>query len=235
MPPWPGREQLNPGGGGGRSSRPGSPPPGQPLRESAARAGELGGCGRGSAGVAIARRPHWTLSGTELRQFVIALARGPDVWTPHVNHADDARVFELIWNDADVHAWVICWSEDRAPDFTTLTSPRRRSQSSRGRRARSVCDPRPSLEPSSRVRGSTYGRQRSTASGMQARSLPSRSTRTHRRLAQRRLLRRRQESFCVSCSRSRKSCAPSSARTTSTGRSGIAARLPAFPAQSRSG
>jgi hypothetical protein len=54
---------------------------------------------------------------------VIALARGPDVWTPHVNHADDARVFELIWNDADVHAWVICWSEDRAPDFTTLTSP----------------------------------------------------------------------------------------------------------------
>jgi hypothetical protein len=36
---------------------------------------------------------------------------------PHVNHADDARVFELIWDDEDVKAWVICWSEDQGTGF----------------------------------------------------------------------------------------------------------------------
>ena len=53
----------------------------------------------------------------ELEQFVAALAAAPDRWRRHVRHCDDARVYELIWDDEDVNAWVICWSEDQDTGF----------------------------------------------------------------------------------------------------------------------
>ena len=34
-----------------------------------------------------------------------------------MRHADDARVYEQIWDDEDVNAWVICWSEDQDTGF----------------------------------------------------------------------------------------------------------------------
>jgi quercetin dioxygenase-like cupin family protein len=49
----------------------------------------------------------------ELEQFVANLAAAPERWQHHVRHSDDVRVYELIWDDVDVNAWVICWSEDQ--------------------------------------------------------------------------------------------------------------------------
>jgi hypothetical protein len=53
----------------------------------------------------------------ELEQFVAGLAESPERWQHHVRHHDDARVYELIWDDEDVNAWVICWSEDQDTGF----------------------------------------------------------------------------------------------------------------------
>jgi mannose-6-phosphate isomerase-like protein (cupin superfamily) len=53
----------------------------------------------------------------ELERFVAALASSPERWAQHVRHACDARVYEQIWDDEDVNAWVICWSEDQDTGF----------------------------------------------------------------------------------------------------------------------
>jgi mannose-6-phosphate isomerase-like protein (cupin superfamily) len=53
----------------------------------------------------------------ELEQFASNLADSPNLWEHLVRHADDARVYELIWDDEDVNAWVICWSEDQDTGF----------------------------------------------------------------------------------------------------------------------
>jgi quercetin dioxygenase-like cupin family protein len=53
----------------------------------------------------------------ELEQFVAALAASPEQWQHLVRHSEDVRVYELIWDDADVNAWVICWSEDQDTGF----------------------------------------------------------------------------------------------------------------------
>jgi quercetin dioxygenase-like cupin family protein len=58
-----------------------------------------------------------SLSLDELEHFATALARSPDRWHHLVRHADDARVYEQIWDDDDVNAWVICWSEDQDTGF----------------------------------------------------------------------------------------------------------------------
>jgi quercetin dioxygenase-like cupin family protein len=34
-----------------------------------------------------------------------------------VRHSDDIRVYELIWDDEDVNAWVICWTHDQDTGF----------------------------------------------------------------------------------------------------------------------
>jgi mannose-6-phosphate isomerase-like protein (cupin superfamily) len=34
-----------------------------------------------------------------------------------VRHSDDMRVYEQIWDDEGVNAWVICWSEDQDTGF----------------------------------------------------------------------------------------------------------------------
>src|SRR5205085_7846384 len=49
----------------------------------------------------------------ELERFATALAGAPERWEPLVRHAGEERVYEQIWDDPDVNAWVICWSEDQ--------------------------------------------------------------------------------------------------------------------------
>jgi mannose-6-phosphate isomerase-like protein (cupin superfamily) len=58
-----------------------------------------------------------SLSSEELERFVTLLAAWPEFWRKHVRHSDDVRVYEQIWVDEDVNAWVICWSEDQDTGF----------------------------------------------------------------------------------------------------------------------
>ena len=48
-----------------------------------------------------------------LERFVADLVRRPERWRHAIRHASDVRVYEQIWNDEQVNAWVICWSEDQ--------------------------------------------------------------------------------------------------------------------------
>jgi uncharacterized RmlC-like cupin family protein len=54
---------------------------------------------------------------SELDLFVVNLVAARHRWEQHVRHTGDARVFEQIWDDAHVNAWVICWSEDQDTGF----------------------------------------------------------------------------------------------------------------------
>jgi mannose-6-phosphate isomerase-like protein (cupin superfamily) len=58
-----------------------------------------------------------SLSVTELKRFAAGLAASPERWGHLVRHAEDVRVYEQIWDDEDVNAWVICWSEDQDTGF----------------------------------------------------------------------------------------------------------------------
>jgi mannose-6-phosphate isomerase-like protein (cupin superfamily) len=58
-----------------------------------------------------------SLTPEELHRFVTLLAAWPEFWRKHVRHSDDVRVYEQIWDDEDVNAWVICWSEDQDTGF----------------------------------------------------------------------------------------------------------------------
>jgi mannose-6-phosphate isomerase-like protein (cupin superfamily) len=58
-----------------------------------------------------------SLTLTELALFTAELAESPERWGHLVRHSDDARVYEQIWDDDDVNAWVICWSEDQDTGF----------------------------------------------------------------------------------------------------------------------
>lgn len=58
-----------------------------------------------------------SLTMLELERFVRSLAAAPERWSPHVRHESDVRVYEQIWADEDVNAWVICWSEDQDTGF----------------------------------------------------------------------------------------------------------------------
>jgi mannose-6-phosphate isomerase-like protein (cupin superfamily) len=53
------------------------------------------------------------LTPDELERFAAALARAPARWAHLVRHARDERVYAQIWDEKDVNAWVISWSEDQ--------------------------------------------------------------------------------------------------------------------------
>jgi hypothetical protein len=57
-----------------------------------------------------------SLSIPELERFAAVLAAMPERWRHLVRH-DDIRVYEQIWDDRDVNAWLICWSEDSDTGF----------------------------------------------------------------------------------------------------------------------
>ena len=58
-----------------------------------------------------------SLSIAELKALAADLAAAPQRWQHLVRHTDDVRVYEQIWDDEDVNAWVICWSEDQDTGF----------------------------------------------------------------------------------------------------------------------
>jgi mannose-6-phosphate isomerase-like protein (cupin superfamily) len=53
----------------------------------------------------------------ELERFVVELANSPERWEHLVRHIDDLRVYEQIWDEEQVNAWVICWSTDQDTGF----------------------------------------------------------------------------------------------------------------------
>src|SRR5947199_49097 len=53
----------------------------------------------------------------ELEQFVGSLVASPERWAHLVRHCSDVRVYEQIWDDENVNAWLICWSEDQDTGF----------------------------------------------------------------------------------------------------------------------
>jgi quercetin dioxygenase-like cupin family protein len=53
----------------------------------------------------------------DLERFVDGLAATPRQWRHLVRHSLDGRVYEQIWDDEDVNAWLICWSEDQDTGF----------------------------------------------------------------------------------------------------------------------
>ncbi len=57
-----------------------------------------------------------TLSIAALESFAAGLAATPERWQHLVRH-DTTRVYEQIWGDEDVNAWVICWSQDSDTGF----------------------------------------------------------------------------------------------------------------------
>jgi len=58
-----------------------------------------------------------SLTNAELERFVADLAARPELWQQFVTHADYARGFEQIWDDEDVNAWLICWSDGHDTGF----------------------------------------------------------------------------------------------------------------------
>jgi quercetin dioxygenase-like cupin family protein len=58
-----------------------------------------------------------SLTLAELARFATELAKSPEHWRHRVRHSEDARVYEQIWDDDEVNAWVICWSEDQDTGF----------------------------------------------------------------------------------------------------------------------
>jgi quercetin dioxygenase-like cupin family protein len=66
---------------------------------------------RGDAGRGV------SLSSDELERFVAGLAARPEEWLRFVTHAGDARAYEQIWEDEEVNAWLICWSDGQDTGF----------------------------------------------------------------------------------------------------------------------
>ena len=58
-----------------------------------------------------------SLTTEQLERFVATLAGSPEQWRHLVRHSCDARVYEQIWDDDHVNAWVICWCEDQDTGF----------------------------------------------------------------------------------------------------------------------
>jgi hypothetical protein len=58
-----------------------------------------------------------SLNSTELRDFAARLADEPERWAHVLDGDSSERVFELIWDDEDVNAWVIVWNEDSDTGF----------------------------------------------------------------------------------------------------------------------
>jgi quercetin dioxygenase-like cupin family protein len=58
-----------------------------------------------------------SLTPAQLERFVAELVTAPERWRHAIRHASDVRVYERIWDDEEVNAWVICWSEDQDTGF----------------------------------------------------------------------------------------------------------------------
>jgi hypothetical protein len=64
------------------------------------------------------RRPYGRdLSADELERFVCDLAGCPELWIDLVKHDRTQRVYEELFSDDHVTAWLICWMEDHDTGF----------------------------------------------------------------------------------------------------------------------
>jgi Cysteine dioxygenase type I len=64
------------------------------------------------------RRPYGRdLSAVELESFVSDLARCPELWIDLVKHDRTQRVYEELFSDNHVTAWLICWMENHDTGF----------------------------------------------------------------------------------------------------------------------
>lgn len=57
------------------------------------------------------------MTSAELRAFAAGLANDPERWAHAVDLDSDRRIYELIWDDEDLNAWVIVWNEDSDTGF----------------------------------------------------------------------------------------------------------------------
>jgi len=48
---------------------------------------------------------------------VAGLAARPEAWQQFVTHAGETRAYEQIWDDEEVNAWLICWSDGHDTGF----------------------------------------------------------------------------------------------------------------------
>lgn len=60
----------------------------------------------------VPRRRGHNLCGEELEGFVNELAARPELWLDFVKHDHTQRIYEELFSDAHVTAWLICWMED---------------------------------------------------------------------------------------------------------------------------
>lgn len=58
-----------------------------------------------------------SLTPAQLEDFIRTLAATPERWEQHIRHDSTERVYEVIWEDDDVNAWVICWRENNDTGF----------------------------------------------------------------------------------------------------------------------
>jgi mannose-6-phosphate isomerase-like protein (cupin superfamily) len=58
-----------------------------------------------------------SLDASELTSFVARLVDRPELWAHLVRHSSGTRIYEQIWDDEDVNAWLICWTEDQDTGF----------------------------------------------------------------------------------------------------------------------
>jgi predicted metal-dependent enzyme (double-stranded beta helix superfamily) len=58
-----------------------------------------------------------SLTPEQLEQFVARLAGEPQRWRHLVRHERDVRVYEQIFGDERLNAWLICWSDEQDTGF----------------------------------------------------------------------------------------------------------------------
>jgi quercetin dioxygenase-like cupin family protein len=58
-----------------------------------------------------------SLGPEQLTRFTEQLVATRDRWEHLARHSDDARVYEQIWDDPNLNAWMICWSQDQDTGF----------------------------------------------------------------------------------------------------------------------
>jgi len=61
--------------------------------------------------------PSAVLQGADLERFACELAATPELWREHVREQGDERIYETIWDDPYVNAWVVCWAHDNDTGF----------------------------------------------------------------------------------------------------------------------
>jgi hypothetical protein len=61
--------------------------------------------------------PQAVLIGAELERFACELAGAPQYWREYVREDCAERIYETIWEDEYVNAWVVCWSTDNDTGF----------------------------------------------------------------------------------------------------------------------